>query len=41
MLTYLLDKVKKKKKFFYWTDKNLCRCFGAPARRVFPDHLIT
>ena len=22
------------------TDKNLCRCFGAPARRVFPDHLI-
>ena len=24
------------------TDKNLCRCFGAPAcRRVFPDHLIT
>ena len=19
----------------------LCRCFGAPARRVFPDHLIT
>ena len=23
------------------TDKNFCRCFGAPARRVFPDHLIT
>ena len=23
------------------TDENLCRCFGAPARRVFPDHLIT
>jgi hypothetical protein len=23
------------------TDKNLCRCFGAPARRVSPDHLIT
>ena len=23
------------------TDKNLCRCFGAPVRRVFPDHLIT
>ena len=23
------------------TDKNLCRCFGAPARRVFPDHLST
>ena len=22
------------------TDKHLCRCFGAPARRVFPDHLI-
>ena len=22
------------------TDKNLCRCFGASARRVFPDHLI-
>ena len=22
-------------------DKDLCRCFGAPARRVFPDHLIT
>ena len=22
-------------------DKNLCRCFGAPARRVSPDHLIT
>ena len=22
-------------------DKNLCRCFGAPACRVFPDHLIT
>ena len=21
------------------TDKHLCRCFGAPARRVFPDHL--
>ena len=21
------------------TDKNLCRCFGAPACRVFPDHL--
>ena len=21
--------------------KNLCRCFGAPVRRVFPDHLIT
>ena len=20
------------------TDKNLCRCFGAPVRRVFPDH---
>ena len=25
----------------YFSDKNLCRCFGAPARRVFPDHLIT
>ena len=23
------------------TDKNLCRRFGAPACRVFPDHLIT
>ena len=23
------------------TDRLLCRCFGAPARRVFPDHLIT
>ena len=23
------------------TDKKLCRCFGAPVRRVFPDHLIT
>ena len=23
------------------TDKNLCRCFGAPACRVFPDRLIT
>ena len=26
------------------TDKNLCRCFGAPARITagfFPDHLIT
>ena len=23
------------------TDKNLCRCFGAPACRVFPDHLIS
>ena len=23
------------------TDKNLCRCFGAPACRVSPDHLIT
>ena len=23
------------------TDENLCRCFGAPARRVFPDHLIS
>ena len=23
------------------TDKNLCRCFGAPVRRVLPDHLIT
>ena len=23
------------------TDKTLCRCFGAPACRVFPDHLIT
>ena len=22
------------------TDKKLCRCFGAPARRGFPDHLI-
>ena len=22
------------------TDKNLCRCFGVPACRVFPDHLI-
>ena len=22
------------------TDKNLCRCFGAPACRVSPDHLI-
>ena len=22
------------------TDKNLCRCFGAPACRVFPDHLM-
>ena len=21
--------------------QHLCRCFGAPARRVFPDHLIT
>ena len=20
-------------------DKNICRCFGAPACRVFPDHL--
>ena len=20
-------------------DKNLCRCFGAPACRVFPDHM--
>jgi len=23
-----------------WTDKNLCRCFGAPARRIFPHHPI-
>ena len=23
------------------TDKNLCRCFGAPACRDFADHLIT
>ena len=23
------------------TDKLCCRCFGAPACRVFPDHLIT
>ena len=23
------------------TDKNLCRCFGAPACRFFPDHLMT
>ena len=23
------------------TDKTLCRCLGAPACRVFPDHLIT
>ena len=23
------------------TDKNLCRCFGASAAGVFPDHLIT
>ena len=23
------------------TDKLSCRCFGAPACRVFPDHLIT
>ena len=23
------------------TDKNLCRCFGAPGCRIFPDHLIT
>ena len=22
------------------TDTNLCRCFGVPACRVFPDHLI-
>jgi hypothetical protein len=22
------------------TDRIFCRCFGAPARRVFPDHLI-
>jgi hypothetical protein len=22
------------------TDKNLCRCLGAPACRIFPDHLI-
>ena len=22
------------------TDKHLCRCFGAPARQVFVDHLI-
>ena len=22
-------------------DKNLCRCFGAPGCRVFPDHVIT
>ena len=21
-------------------DKNLCRFFGAPARRVFPDHVM-
>ena len=29
------QKIRKSK------NKNLCRCFGAPARRVFPDHLIT
>jgi hypothetical protein len=23
------------------TDKNLCRCFGAPDCRVLPDHTIT
>ena len=23
------------------TYKTLCRCFGAPARRISPDHLIT
>ena len=23
------------------TDKILCRCFGAPVRQAFPDHLIT
>jgi hypothetical protein len=23
------------------TDENICRCFGAPACRVFPHHLIT
>ena len=22
------------------TDKNLCRCFGAPARRVFPAAML-
>ena len=30
--------------FYYYTfgrtDKSLCRFFGAPACRVFPDHLI-
>ena len=36
MLTYLLYYGTQGR-----TDKNLCRCFGAPARRVFPDHLIT
>ena len=30
-LSYLLTYLR--------TDKNLCRCFGAPARRVFPDQL--
>ena len=34
LLTYLLHPPGR-------TDKNLCRCFGAPVRRVFPDHLIT
>ena len=31
--------------FYYYTfgrtDKSICRFFGAPACRVFPDHLIT
>jgi hypothetical protein len=40
-VVFVLNKLLSQKKIVTRTDKNLCRCFGAPARRVFPDHLIT
>ena len=45
-VTYLLSAVECCPAFFRHhppgrTDKKLCRCFGAPACRVSPDHLIT
>ena len=41
LLTYLLVETGVRLHPPGRTDKNLCRCFGAPALRVFPHHLIT
>ena len=41
LLTFLLTGARHHISARADTDKIFCRCFGAPACRVFPDHLIT